>query len=121
MPKQPDVPTLLKKIRSLEQEARGRKEAEKELWEGREHLRSLMESASNFAVYRLVHDKDNPFHLQVVFVSPSLKEIMGIPDPLRFETWFEEMHPDDRQRMVAAMRSAACAAPAACWRRWRAM
>jgi len=85
MPDKPSYQSLIKKIRRLEIEAAGREKAEEELRESREHLRSLMESASNFAVYRLVHDQENPYKLSVVFVSPSMKEILGIPDPLRFE------------------------------------
>jgi PAS domain S-box-containing protein len=76
--------------------------AEEDLKTSREHLRSLMESASNFSVYRLVLDKENPFALKVVFVSPSLTEIMGLSDPLKFESWFEAMHPDDVERVIAA-------------------
>ena len=81
---------------------KGRERAEEELREDREHLRSLIESASNFAVYRLVHDQENPYKLQVVLVSPYLKEIMGIPDPMQFKSWFEHIHPDDRGKMTAA-------------------
>jgi PAS domain S-box-containing protein len=79
-----------------------RKRAEKELQESRNHHKSLMESATNFAVYRLVHDKENPYKLNMVFASPSLKEILGLSDPLRFESFFEAMHPDDKERIVAA-------------------
>ena len=79
-----------------------RKRAEKELQESRNHHKSLMESATNFAVYRLVHDKEHPYKLNIVFASPSLKEIMGLSDPLRFESFFEAMHPDDKERIVAA-------------------
>jgi hypothetical protein len=61
-----------------------------------------MESATNFAVYRLVNDQENPYKLSVVLVSPSIKEILGLTDPQRFETWFENMHPDDVERIVAA-------------------
>ncbi|MCU0579679.1 MAG: PAS domain-containing protein, partial [Desulfobacterota bacterium] len=106
MPNKPTYQDLLKRIKALEKEAEGRRKVEEELREGREHLRSLMESASNFAVYRLVYDPENPYKLRVVFVSPSLKDILGLDDPQQFETWFANMHPDDVERMVAANQNA---------------
>jgi PAS domain S-box-containing protein len=80
--------------------------AEKKLQESEEHLRSLMESATNFAVYRLINDEKAPNKLSVKFVSPSAKDILGIPDPMKFESWFENIHPDDRARMSEANRRA---------------
>jgi len=80
--------------------------AEKKLQESEEHLRSLMESATNFAVYRLISDEKTPHKLSVKFVSPSAKDILGIPDPIKFESWFENIHPDDRARMSKANRRA---------------
>ena len=76
--------------------------AEKALQESEEHLRSLMESASNFAVYRLMSDGDNPNLLRVIFVSPSITDIMGVSEPMSFETWFQHIHPDDVERIVRA-------------------
>lgn len=35
-------------------------------------------------------------------VSPSLREIAGIEDPFRFESWFENIHPDDLPRVMEA-------------------
>ena len=78
------------------------KRALEALRESEEHLRSLMESASNFAVYRLISDVDNPNSLSVIFVSPSITDIMGVSKPMRFETWFEHIHPDDVERIVEA-------------------
>ena len=77
------------------------------LQESEEHLRSLMESATNFAVYRLVSDEKTPPHkLRVKFVSPSAKDILGIPEPMKFESWFENIHPDDVGRMTEANQQA---------------
>jgi len=78
------------------------KQAEKALQESEGHLRSLMESATNFAVYRLISDVDNPNLLRVIFVSPSITGIMGVSEPMSFETWFEHIHPDDVERIVSA-------------------
>jgi PAS domain S-box-containing protein len=80
----------------------GRLKARDRLRESEEHLRSLMESATNFAVYRLVSDETNPQRLRVKFISPSAKTILGIPEPMKFETWFENAHPDDVQRLSEA-------------------
>lgn len=76
------------------------------LQESEEHLRSLLESATNFAVYRLVSDQTSPYKLRVKFVSPSAKDILGISEPMKFETWFENVHPDDLDRLTQANRRA---------------
>ena len=80
--------------------------AEKKLQVSEEHLRSLMESASGFAIYRLVYDKVSPHSLRVIFVSPSIKGIFGIPDPMKFKSWFENIHPDDVNRLAEANKRA---------------
>jgi len=80
--------------------------AEKKLQESEEHLRSLMESASGFAIYRLVYDNVSPHSLRVIFASPSIKDIFGIPDPMKFESWFENIHPDDVSRLTEANKRA---------------
>lgn len=80
--------------------------AEKKLQVSEEHLRSLMESASGFAIYRLVYDKVSPHSLRVIFVSPSIKGIFGIPDPMKFKSWFENIHPDDVNRLTEANKRA---------------
>lgn len=76
------------------------------LQESEEHIKSLRESASNFAVYRLVRDDLNPHKLKVAFVSSSAKEILGIQNPMKFESWFKNMHPDDVERIVKANQDA---------------
>ena len=84
----------------------GRLQARDALKKSEEHLRSLMESATNFAVYRLVNDETSPHKLRVVFISPSAKTILGIPEPMKFETWFENAHPDDVKRLSEANQQA---------------
>ena len=79
-----------------------RVQAEQALRESERHRKSLMESASNFAVYRLISDGDNPNLLKVVLVSPSITDIMGVSEPMSFETWFKHLHPDDVERIVSA-------------------
>jgi PAS domain S-box-containing protein len=80
--------------------------AEKKLQESEEHFRSLMESALGFAIYRLVYDNVSPHSLRVIFASPSIKDIFGIPDPMKFESWFENIHPDDVCGLVEANKRA---------------
>lgn len=72
------------------------------LYESEQHLASFKESATNFTVYRLAHDESSPHKLRVAFVSTSAKDILGIEDPMKFETWFENMHPDDVDRIARA-------------------
>lgn len=67
-------------------------------------LKSLVENARRFALYRIELDPRKPFGGKVVFVSPSLKEIVGIVDPTRFENWFENIHPEDLPRVREANR-----------------
>jgi PAS domain S-box-containing protein len=77
-------------------------EAELALRTSEENLKSLMESASNFAVYRLVSDDHSPHKLKVLFVSSSVKEILGISKSMNFENWFASIHPDDLERVSKA-------------------
>jgi PAS domain S-box-containing protein len=79
-----------------------RKRMEVALAESEGHLRSLMENAGDFVVYRLAYDKSAPILLRVVFVSPSITDIMGVSEPMNYENWFKNIHPDDLQRMVDA-------------------
>ena len=80
----------------------GRLKTRDALQESVEHLESLMESATNFAIYRLVSDGKSPHKLRIKFISPSAKTILGIPEPMKFETWFENAHPDDVKRLSEA-------------------
>ena len=93
---------LEKANKQLKEENEARKRTEEALKESEGHLRSLMESATNFAVYRLIADSDNPNFLRVIVVSPSITDMVGISEPMRFETWFERIHPDDADRIVRA-------------------
>ncbi len=80
--------------------------AERALRQSEEHLRSLLETASEFAVYRLAVDPAAPLGLRVVFVSPSIRGLLGVEDPMAFETWFDHVAPAERDRILAAHRAA---------------
>ena len=81
-----------------------RKRAEESLRESESHMRSLMEAAKSFAIYRLAVDSSNPYLGRVVVVSPSLEDLLGTSDPHDFVTWFTDIHPDDLPRIVEANR-----------------
>jgi PAS domain S-box-containing protein len=69
-------------------------------------LNSLLENATNFVVYRVTADSSNPFGGRVVLVSPSIRAIVGLEDPYKFESWFENIHPEDADRIVDANQKA---------------
>lgn len=70
----------------------------------RAHMVSLMNSAEKFVLYRLATIPDDPFAGEVVLVSPSIREVMGVDDPQNFSSWFANIHPDDQARVVDANR-----------------
>jgi PAS domain S-box-containing protein len=89
---------------SLKEEIAERRWAEEALRQSEGHMRSLMESARSYAVYRIAVDPTNPFLARVVHASPSMKELLSIPDLQDFATWFDKIHPDDLARIVDANR-----------------
>jgi len=40
--------------------------------------------------------------MEVVFVSPSLLDILGSSDPMSFDSWFAHVHPEDADRIAKA-------------------
>ncbi len=88
-------------IRDIE----AQKMAEDAFKESEKHLRSLMESASNFVVYRLRRDRREFKNSRFVFVSPSIKEIIGdvFTD---FNSLLRTVHPDDAGRIETAWQKA---------------
>jgi PAS domain S-box-containing protein len=67
-------------------------------------LFSLLEDAIDFAIYRIIVSPEHPYGGKVVMVSPSIKDIAGIEDFWRFETWFTHVHPDDLPRVLESNR-----------------
>jgi PAS domain S-box-containing protein len=90
----------------LTREIQGRKKMEAALRESETHLRSLMETASHFAVYRLASDAKSSVGLGVVFVSPSIEDLMGIPRTAEHTDWFHTIHPEDLDRVMEATQHA---------------
>jgi len=86
-------------VTQLIQQERARKQTD-------EHVRSLMRSAEGFVVFRMVNDSNSAYNLKFVFISPSVDEIIGIPEPMKIETWFDYIHPDDLDRIAMAEKTA---------------
>jgi PAS domain S-box-containing protein len=91
-------------IESLHEQIAERRRAQAALRESEGHMRSLMESAQSYAVYRVAVDPTHPYLARVVLASPSMKELLSISDLYDFTTWFAKIHPDDLARIVEANR-----------------
>lgn len=78
--------------------------AETALRESERHLRSLLESASNFVLFRFSHNPENPCEPRQIFISPSIMEIVDGERVHDFQTFLGAVHPDDREMLVAAAR-----------------
>jgi DNA-binding CsgD family transcriptional regulator len=76
--------------------------AEAALRESERHLRSLMESASNFVLFRLCHRPDTPYQPRRIFISPSIAEIVDLNQVSDFQSWLKMLHADDRELLLAA-------------------
>jgi len=90
--------------RVLEESVAERRQAEQALRQSEGHLRSLMENARGYAVYRIAVDPTHPYLAKVVLASPSMVELLSISELDDFATWFDEIHPDDVGRIVEANR-----------------
>ncbi|MCL7451889.1 MAG: PAS domain S-box protein, partial [Anaerolineae bacterium] len=93
---------LEKANESLRAEIAERRRVERALGESEDHLRSLMESAERYAIFRLAVDPTHPYGLQIVLASPSLKELLGLSELTDVSTWIANIHPDDLERVVEA-------------------
>ena len=74
------------------------------LRENERHLRSLMESASNFVLFRLRNNPQNQCQPQPVFISPSIQEIVDLGKAFDFQSWIEKIHPDDIGQLLEMAR-----------------
>jgi PAS domain S-box-containing protein len=73
----------------------------KDLEESRASQQLLMETASDFVVFRLRFNPGRPRGLKVIFISPSAYDIAGITPSQPLGRWFQ-VHPDERKRLRAA-------------------
>lgn len=74
------------------------REIQKDLAESRVSQQLLMDTASDFAVFRLQLTNRRPRKLKVIFISPSANDIAGIKRPQPLNRWFQ-VHADDRKSL----------------------
>jgi|GEM_PF-2621931 len=108
-----DKSQLLAEVRSLRRQLASREtlkarneQIEKALREREVNLRTFMENAHGFGVYSVAADDDEVYGTRNTFVSPSIKDILGIEHPENNASWFENIHPDDLDRVAAAHHNA---------------
>ncbi len=69
-------------------------------------LRSILENARHFAIYRVALDPFSPYGGRVMLASPSIRELTGVEDYYDFANWFKNLHPEDAPRVQEANRRA---------------
>ena len=74
------------------------RQIQKDLTESRASQQLLMETASDFTVFRLQVNPVRPRRLKVLFISPSAKDIAGITRSQEVNQWFH-VYPDDRKAL----------------------
>jgi len=78
-----------------------------DLRESEEHLRSLMDSASGFVVYRLVRDDNEPYRMKQDAISPSVEAVLGYkPEDFKVSSYYDHIHPDDVEGVMKAHETA---------------
>ena len=67
------------------------------------HLRSLIENPIGYLIYRTRLDRETG-QIEVVQVSPSFTEVLGLPETDRdhFNNWFAHVHPEDLPNLLKA-------------------
>ena len=91
----------------LADEIEKRSRIEEALSKNEQHLRSLMESAIGFILYRLMVDPKDEYKAHVIFVSPSIEDIMDVPPRENFSEWFKNIHEDDLPSVMTAHKKSA--------------
>ena len=81
------------------------RKAIKALQASEEQLRSLMETAEDFVVFRLEYTQNKSRACDVVFISPSARELLGLSDPMNFRQWAKLLHPDDVKKVKTGRRN----------------
>ncbi|MCA1899412.1 MAG: histidine kinase [Chloroflexi bacterium] len=69
-------------------------------------LRSVVENARHFAIYRVTLDPASPYGARLTLASPSIRELTGVDDYYDFSNWFKNLHPEDAPRVLEANRRA---------------
>lgn len=60
---------------------------------------SLVEQAQIMATYRIEADGSDMGLGQLVYASPTMKDLLGCEDLMDLKNWFTALHPDDRERV----------------------
>lgn len=80
-----------------------RHEMRKELVKSRQHIKSIMDNAAGFVLYRLMIDEKEPYGLKMVDVSPSVEKILGkSPENFKVSSYYDNLHPDDLPSVMEA-------------------
>ncbi len=95
MKKKSTYEELEQRIKELEKVIVDHRQEKETFQESEEHFRSLMKSAKGFVLYRLAVDSKDAYNSNIIFVSPSLKDIIGVSPQQDFCEWFKNIHPDD--------------------------
>ena len=98
---------LDKANQQLQEENEMRERTEDALRESEEHLRLFMDSAKGFVVYRIKIDPKDYYKAHVVFVSPNLKDVIGVSPREEFSEWFKNIHEDDLPSFINAQNESA--------------
>jgi len=74
-----------------------------EINESREHFKSIVDTPTNYALYRL-RAGASPIEAEVIMISKSFANIVGIHknEINNFEAWFKNTHPEDLPRLIAS-------------------
>ncbi|MDA3790388.1 MAG: PAS domain-containing protein [Desulfobacula sp.] len=81
-----------------------RKLAEHSLKKSDEHLRSLMETATDFAIYRLMFNKKDPLQSEIIFASPSIMDILGVTEN-SLEAWLNTMRTESAEKIRQTLKT----------------
>ena len=92
----------VKMIAAFANDKTDRLQAQEALHENEQHFHSFMENAKKFAIYRLKLDPGNYYGAQLVFVSPSFEEIVGVSPKEDYSQWFRDVHEDDLPSIIKA-------------------
>lgn len=62
----------------------------------------ILEDALELAAFRVSINHEPPHGVRLTMVSPSVRKITGVENPHQVETWFQQIHPDDLAKVLAA-------------------
>ncbi len=93
---------LSESINEIQKQKKEKKEIKQQLSLQEAHLNSFMNNATDFVIYRIKVTYETESIGIPVFYSPSVKDILGIENPDKYENWFKKVHKDDYERVMNA-------------------